>query len=247
MAAEYLLRFDDICPTMNWSNWQHIEKILLDQRISPVLAVVPDNRDPNLNVSRPKPQFWDHVREWQSRGWPIGMHGWQHRFATGDAGIVGITSRSEFAGLPRNVQLNKISAADDKFKSEGIRSKLWIAPAHSFDHVTIQLLRDFEFEYISDGFAAWPFSDSSGLMWIPQQLWSFRYRPFGLWTICFHFNSWTNEDIERFRSGVLSYRELISSFSEVTSRYHKRRKTLLDSFAATAYRITSRAKATLSW
>jgi predicted deacetylase len=247
MAAEYLLRFDDLCPTMNWANWQRIEQILLNLQISPVLAVVPDNRDSSLEVSPAKPEFWDNVREWQARGWTIGMHGWQHRFATGDSGIVGVTSRSEFAGLPRNVQLHKISAATNKFKEQRISSKLWIAPAHSFDHVTVQLLREFEVEYISDGFAVWPFSDSSGMMWIPQQLWSFRYRPFGVWTICFHINSWTNADLERFRSSVSTYRELISRFSEVANRYHKRRKTLWDSFAARAYLYTSRAKATLSW
>jgi len=246
MAAEYLLRFDDICPTMSWRNWDHIEAILVQQQIRPILAVVPDNQDPELNISRPDPTFWERVRGWQRRGWTIGMHGWQHRFVTNNAGIVGVTPRSEFAGLPRKVQQSKISAADAIFNREGIRSRLWIAPAHSFDESMLEVLKEIGVQYISDGFAIWPFSDSLGMMWIPQQLWSFRYRPFGTWTICFHVNRWTNADVAAFEFSVQKCRGLITSFPEIVAKYRERRKTVWDSFAASAYRCGSAAKNSIS-
>src|SRR5688572_15384620 len=40
---QYLLRFDDICPTMNWRVWAEIESVLIQREIKPLLAVVPDN------------------------------------------------------------------------------------------------------------------------------------------------------------------------------------------------------------
>ena len=50
--TKYLLRFDDLCPTMNWKIWSEIEAVLLERRLKPVLAVVPDNQDPGLQVDR---------------------------------------------------------------------------------------------------------------------------------------------------------------------------------------------------
>ena len=46
MSAKYILRFDDICSTMNWNKWNSIEDILIKHNIKPILAIVPDNKDP---------------------------------------------------------------------------------------------------------------------------------------------------------------------------------------------------------
>src|SRR4051794_18231999 len=50
MVPRYLLRFDDICPTMNWPIWDRVEQTLIDQDIQPIVAVIPNNQDPALNV-----------------------------------------------------------------------------------------------------------------------------------------------------------------------------------------------------
>src|SRR5213594_2026420 len=63
--AQYLLRFDDICPTMNWRVWAEIESVLIQRRLKPILAVVPDNRDPGLQVDTPVADFWERARAWQ--------------------------------------------------------------------------------------------------------------------------------------------------------------------------------------
>ena len=52
--ARFLLRFDDLCPTMNWAMWDAIEAHLVRMEVRPILAVVPDNRDPKLVAGPPK-------------------------------------------------------------------------------------------------------------------------------------------------------------------------------------------------
>src|SRR6266404_6631438 len=59
--------------------------------------------------------------------------------------------------------------------------KCGIAPAHSFDRTTVDLLRGVRPRRISDRFFLFPNLGSPGMFWIPQQLWRFRPMPFGVW------------------------------------------------------------------
>src|ERR1700676_5179596 len=77
MSVKFLLRFDDICPTMDWKIWNEVETILVEEGIKPILAVIPDNQDETLHDAEPNRHFWDRVRSWQTRGWTIGLHGYQ--------------------------------------------------------------------------------------------------------------------------------------------------------------------------
>ena len=61
MTSKYLIRFDDLCPTMNWDMWSRIESVLLEHKISPLLAVVPDNQDRKLVAGAAREDFWDRV------------------------------------------------------------------------------------------------------------------------------------------------------------------------------------------
>ena len=42
------VRMDDIAPEMDWAKWERADRILREHHITPLLGVVPDNRDPNL-------------------------------------------------------------------------------------------------------------------------------------------------------------------------------------------------------
>src|SRR6266496_2489037 len=128
MSAHYLIRFDDICPTMNWKLWSQIEAVLLDLEIRPILAVVPDNQDKKLMVAPPRGQFWEQVREWQTRGWTIGLHGYQHLYVNRESGILGFAQKSEFAGVPANQQEDKLRRAIEIFARESVMPEIWIAP-----------------------------------------------------------------------------------------------------------------------
>lgn len=239
MRPYYLVRIDDVCPTTNWEVWDRVEEILNENEVTPLVGVVPDNQDPALRVGRPDPRFWDRVRQWQSRGWLIGMHGWQHRFENMNPGLLGVNRYSEFAGLPLAEQRKKLILGREKFLSEGIRSDLWIAPAHSFDRGTLEILRELQFRYVSDGFFLFPCKDEFGMLWVPQQLWAFRRRPLGVWTVCLHVNHWNNTDVQQFRNELNHYKTLISDFGHVTALFRDRRRSIYDEAGARIYRASS--------
>ncbi len=213
MRARYLLRFDDICPTMNWTTWNRLEPVLVQYRLKPILAVVPDNRDPKLQIDPPREEFWQWLREKQHLGWTIGMHGYQHIYSTRDPGLLGINHRSEFAGLSVEVQRNKVRNALAIFEQHGIRPQLFVAPAHSFDQTTLAVLREFGINTISDGFflRAQLWLD---IVWVPQQMWQLRKMPFGLWTVCYHHNRMREPDIARFRRDIERFHSSVISLDE---------------------------------
>jgi peptidoglycan/xylan/chitin deacetylase (PgdA/CDA1 family) len=218
MTARYLLRFDDICPTMNWSVWSAIEPMLLKHSVAPLLAVVPDNQHPKLKVQEPRPDFWDWVRERQAAGWCIALHGYQHLYVSENAGIMGINARSEFAGLPEAVQRDKLVKALEIFRNHGVRADAWIAPGHSFDEVTVRLLLELGVDTISDGFFLSPVQHLNAY-WIPQQFWHFRPMPGGVWTVCLHCNAYGEAEIARLRDWLEEYSDRMLSVSE-TKRLH---------------------------
>lgn len=234
MQASYLIRFDDICPTMDWTAWNRVEEALIRFDIRPLLAVIPDNRDAHLLKDRPRTDFWRCVREWSRRGWTIGMHGCHHKYVTTDAGIIGKNPFSEFAGLPGERQERLLRRALNIFEREGVKPKIWIAPGHSFDTTTLEVLRELRIRIISDGYALYPYVDQNGMLWIPQQLWSFRALPFGVWTICLHHSEWTAADIARFEQTIERRRRSITCAEEVIAQYDSRPGNVIDRALARA-------------
>ena len=80
------------------------------------------------------------MRIWQEMGWSIAIHGYQHKYQSEDAGILGLNRYSEFSGLSYSLQQNYLSKGLAIFEANGVRS-LWIA-RHSFDETTIKILRE---------------------------------------------------------------------------------------------------------
>ncbi len=217
MPARFLLRFDDLCPTMHWHNWSRIEKALDQHNIKPIIAVVPDNHDPQLVVDPPRVDFWERVRAWQASGWTIGLHGYQHRYETEEGGFLNINPRSEFAGLPVEAQRRKIRAGLEIFARHGVRPDLWVAPGHSFDATTVQVLIEHSVNLISDGFF-WRPVRHRGMVWIPQQWWRFRPMPFGLWTVCLHSNTMSERGLRHFETVLARFASHITSVSEIIGK-----------------------------
>jgi predicted deacetylase len=233
MKSRFLIRFDDICPTMNWRVWAEIEALLQQQKIKPILAVIPDNKDPKLIIDPPAEDFWERVRIWQADGWSIGLHGYQHLYVNNNPGIMRLTTRqSEFAGLPKKVQEDKLLKGLAIFAREGVRADCWVAPSHSFDWNTVDLLAELGIKVISDGLWPWPFTDRRGLTWVPQQLWRLKNRHAGIWTACNHHNSWNNEYLATFQSNLESFRPQITSLAEVLDGFSRRQLTVLDQLRA---------------
>ena len=77
-----LIRFDDIAPNMNWELMNKCEELFFKYNIKPVLGVIPNNEDEELLAFPLRKDFWEKVRKWQSLGWEIAIHGYNHRYTT---------------------------------------------------------------------------------------------------------------------------------------------------------------------
>jgi len=236
--SRYLLRFDDICPSMNWTVWERIEALLRQHGIAPLVSVVSDNGDEGLTFGPPNEHFWDRVRTWEQWGWTIGMHGYQHRYVSADSGIMGIKKASEFAGLALEEQRAKLEAASEIFRREGVQPRVWVAPGHSFDHNTVRALKAIGLCVISDGFFVSPRLDPDGMLWIPQQLWRFRWLPFGIWTVCVHHNRWDGAQFATFARDVVAYKDRIVGFDHVIGASQNLKAGRLDGPLSRAFRLS---------
>lgn len=76
--------------------WDRIERTLDRTNACDIVAVVPDNRDPHLVVNPPNMGFWERVRDWQYKGFVVGLHGYQHISKTSGKSIVPLHSTGEF-------------------------------------------------------------------------------------------------------------------------------------------------------
>lgn len=239
------MRFDDICPTMNWKVWDEIEAHLAHHQIRPLLAVVPDNQDPKLMVDEARADFWDRVRGWQAQGWTIAMHGYQHLYVNQNPGIMGLEPKSEFAGLSYEAQEAKLRKGLAIFAHHGVRADAWIAPSHSFDQTTVDLLVAFGVPVISDGLWPWPFSDQGRITWIPAQHWDFKKCPRGIWTICYHHNAWEAPQMDKFRAVLTKHGPEITDVPTVARIFGSRNQTAADrcSAALRLFWIRSRSRA----
>ncbi len=212
--ATYLVRFDDICPTMDWKTWNKIEKVIVAEGIKPIMAVVPDNKDEKLKFAEENKNFWSKVIEWQNMGWSIAVHGYQHLYETSDSGLLGLNNYSEFSGLSYEQQTKKLKKAINIFNSHGVKPDLWVAPAHSFDETTLRVLTDVGLNIISDGFYMRPVKYMDKI-WIPQQLWKFRDFGSGIWTVCFHVNGIKKFEVEEICSNFIKHSNSIVSLDNV--------------------------------
>jgi predicted deacetylase len=240
----FILRFDDICPTMRWDIWSQIEPVLIHYNVKPILAIVPDNQDPVLQAGPPVADFWQRVRRWQDLGWTIAMHGYRHLYVAPDGGLVTLRKKSEFASLPPSVQEEKLRLGIEIFAREGIKSHVWIAPGNAFDETTVSLLPKFGIDTISAGWFWGPFIGPHHTIWMPCQLSIFRPVPVGVWTICYHHNSWTHSDfsdfvggLDRYRPGTVSLREALDVYPPIRAKwcYHFCTSPRLSSFLMRAH------------
>lgn len=215
---------------MDHANWSRLEELFDSLQIKPLVAVVPDNRDPVLQVDDADSCFWGRVRGWQAKGWTIAMHGYQHVFHSVDRRhlILPFYDRSEFAGLPLTEQAGKLRAAWALCQSHGVTPTAWIAPAHCFDRTTLRaLLQETSIRVISDGIALNPYCDN-GFYWLPQQLWSLEPRQSGLWTVCLHPNCMSDADIDHLAKQLTSpyFQKRIVAADDIERS--PRRRSLLD-------------------
>jgi predicted deacetylase len=188
MKAMYLLRLDDICEHMAWERFESLAGYAQELGIAPILGVIPQNEDPQLlRHQKPQARFWERMREYQDRGWEIAMHGSTHVYVNRNPGILGRGNLSEFAGLPRAQQEEKLRRGLAILKNNGLAARTFMAPSHSFDRVTLEALRSLGFLYVTDGIGFYPYK-AHGLTFIPQIFSRPRRMPFGVFTFSTHLS-----------------------------------------------------------
>jgi predicted deacetylase len=216
--AQYLLRIDDLCPTVHPERWSSIREVIREFGLRPILAVVPDNQDESLAKSRYDARFWEEVRILQREGATIAMHGYRHVCSLRSRSLIPLHRHSEFAGRSLKTQREFIRSGLAVLRNEALEPRLFVAPRHSFDRMTLRALCQEGLPYLSDGLARVPFK-RDGVTWIPQQLWSPASRAKGLWTLCIHPNSAGPRRLAELRGFVEKYRDQFTSFNDVIANF----------------------------
>jgi len=215
--ASYLIRFDDLSPTMSKERFDRFMVIVERHGIHPILAVVPDNQDSELKVDDPDPNFWNRMRALEAAGATIALHGYQHVCESSGPSILEMHPQSEFAGVPEQTQRQWIRRGLEILRGKGLCPRLFVAPRHGFDSATLRALVEEGLGFLSDGFASRPFMRNE-VFWIPQQLWEPVKKPQGLWTICLHTNTARPELEEKLDIFLHEARDQFTSFDQVISK-----------------------------
>lgn len=227
MAARYLIRFDDLCPTMDRARWARNELLMRRFGAKPIIAVVPDNRDPELVRSEADPEFWGHMRELQADGWTVGLHGFQHLCQARGRGLVPLHGRSEFAGLPEQEQREKLDRGLEILREHGLEPTVWVAPRHGFDATTLRILRELGIGIVSDGLRVFPHR-KKGVFWLPQQLWEPEQRRRGVWTILIHSNTQTGAQFDRLERFLAAHAQQVTAVDAMRIEFGDRAASVED-------------------
>ena len=221
----YLIRLDDASEERDIEKWDRIEALLDKYAIKPLVGVIPHNEDESMQDYGIDECFWKRIEAWSEKGWTIAIHGYNHKFITKDGGINPVNMRSEFAGVPLDAQIEKISNALKIFKEHNITPKVFFAPAHTFDENTLKALKQMsDIRIISDTISNKPYC-KDGFTFIPQQSGKARKLPFHTVTFCYHPNIMSENDFEELEAFVLQNR---AKFKDYEAKETTRKQSIVD-------------------
>ena len=208
--SQYIIRLDDITPTMDWERFNRIREVFQKYHICPLIGVVPDNRDENLNRQESRQDFWEIICSLQQQGWSIAQHGTYHCYETKDSGILGINPFSEFAGLPYEKQYQKLQTGKKILEGNHIKSDIFMAPGHTYDKNTLKALEECGFQTVTDGLYYRPYHEGD-ILFIPCRLQGYK-KSSGIDTICLHTNSMSDADIQELEEFIKANHDVILPF-----------------------------------
>ncbi len=214
-----LIRFDDIAPNMNWEMMDRCKNLLDTLDIKPVVGVIPNNKDKEL-LSFPKREgFWQIVKNWQSSGWSIAMHGFNHLYntETNKKDYFNYGGKSEFFGRSYEDQLFKIKEGLKIFEQNNIRIEIFFAPNHTYDNNTFKALKNAGIHKIIDGYGIMPFIFDE-IKFVPQLFYKLYFLPYGIQSTQIHINNWTEQDFKTFEDFVKKNKKKIISSNFAFSR-----------------------------
>jgi len=219
-----LIRFDDVAENMNWHLMNKCEVLFDKLNIKPVMGVIPNNEDKDLLIYPKKENFWGIVKKWQSKGWEIAMHGYNHIYdkETNKKDFFEYGGRSEFFGHTLEVQLKKVKKGLEIFKKNNINVRTFFSPNHTYDLNTFEALKLSGINQVIDGYGLKPYLENN-IKFIPQLFYKPIFLPLGLQTTQIHLNYWTEKELDNFLNiisknykKIISYEEALKLLSNKT-------------------------------
>lgn len=232
-----IIRLDDAASFMDIESWQRVESILDKYKITPIVGVIPDIKDPKITKTyKEDKSFWKKVKKWQTKNWIIAMHGYDHKYISNNGGINPKCSVSEFAGVPLTKQEEKIKEGIKIFAKNKIVPKVFFAPSHTFDNNTLLALKNnSNIRIISDTVSNDVYFED-GFYYIPQQIGHAANLPFKVVTICLHPNKMKEEDFIKFEKFIKrNQSKFLSSKEDFEKIIIKRKKNIYDKFLSYCY------------
>ena len=216
----FFVRFDDICPTMDWEQFGRAAELMDKYDIKPLIGVIPDNRDEEQMKDSARSDFWELIKSLQDNGWGIAMHGYNHVYNQSNPKTV-ICGRkhSEFAGNDYFKQCEMIKNGKAILEGNGIFTDMFFAPAHSYDKNTLKALAANGFRYNIDGLSQKPYVQC-GIINIPCRAFGVPGRCKNKINVAVnHSSEWTRPDkahgYDDLSAFCEKYKEWISDFSKV--------------------------------
>ena len=216
--TKILVRFDDICPTMDFSQFEKAVCLMDSYGVKPLIGIIPDNCDSDLFIEKKHNDFWNYIKKLQRKGYAIAMHGYKHVFDTNERGLINSTFKSEFAGHSLEEQIIKIQKGKAILEGHGIYTDIFFAPAHSYNDDTIKALKVCGFKYMSDSKSSLPYV-RHGIKLLPIKPYNiFRFIPLVCTTAVFHAHEWSwkekSKDFDVFTNLLKNYSANIVTFED---------------------------------
>ena len=210
-----LLRFDDIAENMNWHLMDKCEELFDKYNIKPIMGVIPNNKDEDLKSFPKRENFWKIIKNWQSKGWEISMHGYDHLYLrdTNKKDYFNYGGKSEFYGESLAIQSQKIRSGLEIFNKNKIKIRTFFAPNHTYDHNTFTALKNSGIYEVIDGYGLKPYIDNK-IKFTPQLFHKFFFLPFGLQTTQIHLNEFSEKDFQNFKTLIEKKYKNIVTYDE---------------------------------
>lgn len=236
---KYIIRLDDACLNMDKKKWDKVERILDQHSITPIVGIIPDNKDPEFDHPRIR-NFWKiYPRRWQQKKWIIAQHGLHHNISK--------VVRTEYSGHSYDEQKNNLKQGKKILEKHKVKPDCFFAPAHNFDNTTIDACRDLGyFKFISDGNAFYPYI-YRGVMFLPNIFDTpHKIAKQGIFTFVYHPNNMEQKDFIYLDNFIRENKDNFNTnIQDILKKYNDRKKDLRDRFVGLAifvYRIIKRTK-----
>ncbi|AKN31955.1 hypothetical protein Ccar_14225 [Clostridium carboxidivorans P7] len=218
----YLIRLDDASEYMDVGKWSMMEDILSKYTIKPIIGIIPDNQDKDFLIKYQKNfNFWNKAKAWQSEGWAIALHGYNHVCSTNSGGINPVNSRSEFVDVPLEKQQAMIGRGCEILQEHHLNPKIFFAPSHTFDMNTLEALKsETDIRIISDTVANDVYK-MGDFYFIPQQSGRVRNLLFKVTTFCYHPNNMSEKDFDMLEDFIKKSRCKFGSFQDLQLKDRK--------------------------